>query len=290
MAADYLSYWKPATARRELREDSFLLNHSASKQYDRVARGDTVWIVTAWSGGHLVLLGPVFVDQRVDRETAVRILGTDDLWEASYHILAPAGRGARAREVDIGDLAADLRFESKKDRLDLRDPSKVAGQLQSMRRVTPASAALLRERWSEETGYADALADAWLRGHGAGFGSVESNAEVERAAVAKAGEDLRADGWAVQSVERERIGYDLLCTREGGEERHVEVKGARGPSLGFIITEGEVRRAKDDPDFWLYLVTSALGREARVHRYRADELLRTFAFVPLAYRAVPAVS
>lgn len=290
MAADYLSYWKPATVQCVLEDEGSLLNHAASEQYGRVVPGDTVWIVTAWSGGHLMLLGPMLVDERTDRETAARRLGTDDLWEASHHILAPPGREAPARDVDISDLAGDLRFESEKDRLDTGNRSKIASQLQSMRRLTPASAALLRERWGEEAGYADALADALPRvGRGTGFGSAESNAEVERAAVKRACDELQAGGWAVQSVERDRIGYDLLCTRTDGEERHVEVKGSRGPSLGFIITEGEVRRAKDDPDFWLYLVTSALDAEAQVHRYSAHELLETFTFVPLAYRAVPAV-
>jgi len=291
MPADYLSYWKRATVQRVLEEDSPLLGHAASEQYDRLAPGDTVWIVTTWSGGHLMLLGPILVDQLTDRETAARVLGTDDLWEASHHILAPSGREAPARDVDLSDIAAELRFESPRaDRLDLSDPAKVASQLQAMRRLTPASAALLRERWGEEAGYADALADAQQRGgRGAGFGSAASNAEVERAAVERARADLEADGWAVRSVERDRIGYDLLCTRAEGEERHVEVKGTRGPTLGFIITEGEVRRAEEDPDFWLYLVTSALGSDARLHRYGTDELLQTFTFVPLAYRAVPAV-
>lgn len=290
MAADYLSYWKPATVQHVLMEEGSLLNHAASEQYGRVVPGDTVWIVTAWSGGHLMLLGPILVNERTDYETAARRLGTDDLWEASHHILAPPGREVPARDVDISDLAGDLRFESKNDRLDMSNPSRVASQLQSMRRLTPESAALLRERWGEEAGYADALADARPHaGRGTGFGSAESNAEVERAAVKRVCDELHADGWAVESVERDRIGYDLLCTRNDGEVRHVEVKGTRGPCLGFIITEGEVRRAEDDPDFWLYLVTSALGSEAQVHRYRADELVQTFTFLPLAYRAVPAV-
>lgn len=290
MPADYLSYWKRSTVQRVLEDESPLLGHAASEQYGRVEPGDTVWIVTTWSGGHLMLLGPILVAQRTDRETAATLLRTDDLWEATHHILAPRGREAVARDVDLSDLAADLRFESDRDRLDTSDPPKIASQMQSMRRLTPGSAALLRERWGEEAEYPSVLLSLRERaGTSAGFGAADLNRQVEQAAVATATADLRAEGWNVESVEQDRIGYDLLCTRDDREERHIEVKGARGSGLGFIITEGEVQRAEDDPDFWLYLITDALSPEPRLRRYSAEELLRTFTFVPLAYRAVPAV-
>lgn len=242
--ADYLSYWKPSTVRDVLERQPPLLNHAASAQYGRVHPGDTVWIVTTWSGGFLVLLGPITVWQRTDQATAARILGTDDLWDAPFHILALPGRATIVREVDLSDLAPALRFDSDRDRLDVSDPSRIGSQLQSMRRLTPDAAALLRQRWGEEDEYAHALTGVRRqRGQGGGFGDPESNREVERAAIARATAALEAEGWSVESVERDRIGFDLLCTRPDGEARHVEVKGVRGSARSFIITEGELLRS-----------------------------------------------
>jgi hypothetical protein len=287
--ADYLSYWKPSTVRDALERSASLLSHAASGQYNRVEEGDTVWIVTTWSGGFLVLLGPIAVWKRTDHVTAASLLGTDDLWDAPFHIIAPPGREAVLREVDIGDLAPRLRFESDRDRLNVQDPVRIGSQLQAMRRLNPASAVLLRERWSEEDQYVETLGsirrdlDA-----GGGFGSPESNRELERAAITLATKTLENDGWIVESVERDRIGFDLHCTRAEGEQRHVEVKGTRGSDRNFIITQGEYLRSGDDPAFWLYLVTNALTANPTVHRFSREELERLFTFVPLAYRAVPA--
>lgn len=61
--------------------------------------------------------------------------------------------------------------------------------------------------------------------HGGGFGSVEHNRQVERAAVAEVRRQYERDGWSVVSVEAEKVGYDLKCAKETTEE-HVEVKGA----------------------------------------------------------------
>ena len=290
MPADYLSYWKPATVARILEEESPLLVHAASEQYGRVAPRDTVWIVTTWPGGQLMLLGRIIVHLVTDHVTAARLLGTDDLWDATYHILAVPGLAEVARDVDLTDLAPALRFESRqRDRLDLSLSTKLGSQLQSMRHLTAGSASLLRQRWGEDFEYGAAVAQVRVvpEGQGGGYGDAASNREVEQAAVTRVSADLRAEGWQVESVEQQRIGYDLLCTR-GDERRHVEVKGVRGTVTTFIITEGELLRAESDPDFWLYLVTDALGSSPRLDRLTGEALSRQFTLVPLAYRALPA--
>jgi hypothetical protein len=77
----YLAYWRPSTVREILARPRELLNHAASNQDERVKSGDTVWIVTAWPGGRLVLLGRVPVNEVGDRP-AMRRLGVKDLWKA----------------------------------------------------------------------------------------------------------------------------------------------------------------------------------------------------------------
>lgn len=62
------------------------------------------------------------------------------------------------------------------------------------------------------------------RGKGGGFGSVETNRRVEKAAIEFVRRYYEQDGWSVLSVEAEKVGYDLRCER-GEEQVHVEVKG-----------------------------------------------------------------
>jgi hypothetical protein len=140
MASTFLSYWKPATVKYTLRTarvtGDYKLIHSASNQYERVQEDDTVWIATAWKGGHLALLGPIVVGVCTSQPEAARLLGTDDLWPALYHIIAKAGTVVPIRLVDISDIAADLRFLSDRDRLEVTDGRVNAQQLQSLRKVT----------------------------------------------------------------------------------------------------------------------------------------------------------
>jgi len=120
---------------------------------------------------------------------------------------------------------------------------------------------------------------------GAGFGSPEMNKEVEARAVQHVIQLYESSGWTVISVENERCGFDLVC-KKGPREEHVEVKGARGTEKTFIITAGELRKAKEDPFFVLCLVNGVLSDRPEVSMYPRRELARQFRFEPLAYKAV----
>lgn len=119
---------------------------------------------------------------------------------------------------------------------------------------------------------------------GAGFGDPETNRQVEKAAVSFVRRLYESRGWKVRSVEREKIGYDLRCAY-GSIEEHVEVKGVQGGLPRFIITAGEVRRAKNDPAFVLFIVLSALD-DASSLRYSGKEFVGSFALKSLAFQAV----
>lgn len=122
-------------------------------------------------------------------------------------------------------------------------------------------------------------------GGGGGFGDPEQNARVERAAVSAVKRDYRARGWAVQSKESEKVGYDLLCSR-GSVVQHVEVKGISGPVCSFPITAKEKKRAEDDPAFRLIAMTNALKANRReLSKFRGSEFLRKFRFAPTNFMA-----
>lgn len=120
---------------------------------------------------------------------------------------------------------------------------------------------------------------------GFGFGNPETNRKVEIAAVSHITQWYESRGWKVESKETEKIGYDLLCMK-GSSEEHVEVKGRQGNSPSFIITAGEVKQAKSDPDFVICIVTSALKEERQTHRLTGEEFIEKYELSPIAYRAI----
>jgi hypothetical protein len=118
----------------------------------------------------------------------------------------------------------------------------------------------------------------------AGFGDPARNKEIERAAVEHVMGLLTGEGWQVKSVEDEKCGYDLQCVRHG-TEMHVEVKGIGASMVGFIITQSELHRARNDPKFALYAVTEALTERRKAHPYSGSELEAAFGFRPIQYFA-----
>lgn len=143
MSKDYISYWKPQTADRELATGG-KLRHAASNQYGRVEPGDRVWLVTV-RDGDMYLLGSILADKVTTRAAAARKLGTNDLWKARYHILSRKGSGRQIQHVPIHDLAFRLTFgvSDKPGWLDSYFGLVNPQQLQAMRILTPRSVRLL---------------------------------------------------------------------------------------------------------------------------------------------------
>jgi hypothetical protein len=118
---------------------------------------------------------------------------------------------------------------------------------------------------------------------GGGFGNSEMNRKIEQAAISCITNSYNERGWLVTSVESEKRGFDLLCTKANLQE-HVEVKGVQGDFVSFIITDGEVRQSQINENFVLYVVTSALSNPT-LHRFAAKEFHEQFALQTIAYRA-----
>lgn len=143
--AHYLVYWKP---------NDYLLewigtpnNHSASNQYDRVANGDTLWIVTSNGPDNLVLFGRQQAVEIVDHDTACRRLKTDDLWEADFHAIT-LNPEAYVYE-DISDQARRIGFQTKDDKNKNLPEGFTGRNLQRMRTLDADGIALLTEIWNK---------------------------------------------------------------------------------------------------------------------------------------------
>jgi hypothetical protein len=121
-------------------------------------------------------------------------------------------------------------------------------------------------------------------GKGGGFGSVETNRRVEKAAVEFVRRRYEEDGWSVYSVEAEKVGYDLRCEKDG-EEAHLEVKGTQADEVCFIITAAEVRNAMIDRKHLTCVVTAALTAAPKMFTYTKDDFSKKLQLDPIAFRA-----
>ncbi len=118
---------------------------------------------------------------------------------------------------------------------------------------------------------------------GSGFGDADQNKEVETASINAVIARYESEGWQVKSVERDRVGYDLHCTRKR-EVELAEVKGIAGFSQMCIVTEGERQVAAKRSGSVVWLVTAALSKP-ELHRYSGFEFLTMFELTPIQYRA-----
>jgi predicted RNA-binding protein with PUA-like domain len=86
-----------------------------------------------------------------------------------------------------------------------------------------------------------------------------TRAVVEEAAVEYVIEALSADGWTVDDVQPDRVGWDLTA-RRGDTMRCIEVKGRGTGQRAALLTANEVRAARDQPGRELALVSNALAK------------------------------
>lgn len=145
LPGQFLFYCVPEQADRDRGRT---LNHSASEQFDRLHLGDTLWTVTV-RAGRLYLMGPMTVDGKGSAAKAARFLGepAENLYEATHHVWQSRG-ATPSKEVDISAFAGRIRFQSRfNDRLQVKKTEVNPEQLQSMRRLTSQSHALLTQVW-----------------------------------------------------------------------------------------------------------------------------------------------
>ena len=107
----------------------------------------------------------------------------------------------------------------------------------------------------------NALAVVTVSDAGAGYGTPEHNWLVETAAMRAA--ITAFAGWNHSDVSDKKCGWDITF-RRGSEEVHAEVKGVSGSKPTVLLTANEWRRAADDVNWKLVIVTHALLSEPRV--------------------------
>lgn len=136
----FLQYWKNYNSAKERGTP---LDFAASAQFKKLMPGDSLWIV-ALREHKLTLLGRLVIGRIVSRKEAIKELG-EKVYDAPLVALAEPGTEQDIIESDIQEIASQLRFTSKHDRLVLPDPELTDGkQLQALRNLTDKSSKMLQ--------------------------------------------------------------------------------------------------------------------------------------------------
>jgi len=269
---DWLIYWKPTEVQEGLKNGR-PVNCIWSAQLNRVIAGDRVWIVSA-PKGRLHLYGQIVIGG----------IQPDDTSKAEANCVA--GSAQPMMEISLVEESRNLVFSSPSGHTRLRVERGLinAQQLQTMRKLSPITANLFAAKWGAgmEKGNAKSTAQEITAHNGGGFGDSEENRVVEELAVRFVTKHYQDSGWVVKSVEADKVGYDLECTKSKQTLR-VEVKGVSGGKPEFIMTKNEIAAAGTNPDFMLALVTEARSSTPRLKHYKGRELLQKFSATPIQF-------
>jgi hypothetical protein len=116
------------------------------------------------------------------------------------------------------------------------------------------------------------------------FPDQEDRDRVEDAATEKVTKEYEGQGFTVQDVSPDNLGYDLEVQDGTGKPVfHVEVKGTSSETPGYFLTRNEFERSRALDSWRLAIVTSALS-QPRMHVLTAQEMQDGFGFEPLAWR------
>ncbi|MBK6798708.1 MAG: DUF3883 domain-containing protein [Acidobacteria bacterium] len=116
-----------------------------------------------------------------------------------------------------------------------------------------------------------------------GVGDLGPNKVIEKAAIAHVTKRYHSMGYEVTSVESQKIGYDLQCTKDRSR-RHLEVKGIKNVDTNVILTSGELKVALEDNRWWLVIVTNPTSDNPEMKQYIGKDLVKKFHLEPVAYR------
>ena len=139
--AHYLVYWKPEAVASSHWPT---LQYSASKQYSKLRPGDVLWVVTSEEPNDLVLVGRQLVNRIVERDEAMRILGSPDIWPADFYAISD--NPEEKVNLDISHYAYELSFDGIVNQL----PENFSGQhLQTLRRLDFDSELIMERLWQK---------------------------------------------------------------------------------------------------------------------------------------------
>jgi hypothetical protein len=108
---------------------------------------------------------------------------------------------------------------------------------------------------------------------GAGLGRPEYNKIVQGIAIEATVNFYKKKGYKVTDVSNDNLEWDITATKSNPKQTlHIEVNGLSGTKPEILLTRNEMRKAKEDPDWKLAIVTEALKAKPQVRIYDAEEV------------------
>lgn len=291
----FTHYWSTAVCDEMYEGDweGYALEHSTGEDFTSagIVPGDAVYVVSVMKG-HVYLIGRMYVsDILFSSEEAEDLLGFE-IPEGDQHLIAEEDRATPmsfTRELDVGTVM-QLLFLSDEGPKPLKVSPHGLVDRQALRgiRELDATSATLLESVIEETDrnaqepveeIMDREMDAILERST----DEERNALVRKKAIEFVTAELTVDGKAtVTPAPGGEAGYDLLYRRKR-KESHLRVIGTPEAEVSFILQEWDFRNADHD-DLWeLIVVSDALSRTPRLHRFNADAMYDAFDIRPVRY-------
>lgn len=282
----FIHYWSPRRAGLAFSGQNTLILSLDNGWFKSLQSRDVVWIVTR--DGDSVYLVLRFEVERVKPVSShpKYAVGNSRQFRMVRALANPAmAFPPRAIRIPL-QLLRKLRFDSstENDRI-VESGSKIFElDLAAMRRLRGGTSAHLEELWASSPRNLWNQDDTQSKAGGL-FAPPEIRSKVEKAAVRHVSSWHRKRGWSVQSREKEGIGYDLECTKDG-QLRCVEVKGSSGEEDVFVLTRGEQREARENPDFLIAIAHNALDSLPKVKFVTGRKLLADYCFEPLQFLVV----
>ena len=144
MTQAWFAYWRPEDVRAL---HSPFLMHFASNKLELVDPGDTIWIVSTDYRDGLITMGYFHVTEILSWAEARRRLPYRPR-DSRFHVVVTGRAAVRAQRVSLESIFGKIRFDSPtRPRLKRERGRRVGHQLQQMRRLTPATAELVRQVW-----------------------------------------------------------------------------------------------------------------------------------------------
>jgi hypothetical protein len=106
----------------------------------------------------------------------------------------------------------------------------------------------------------DSTEDITVTARGAGSGDAYTNKVVEDAAIEAVADVYSNEGWNIEDVSMDEVGWDLTATSDAGDELKIEVKGVSGDRPQVFLTASELAAARTQSDWILVVVTRAISK------------------------------
>ena len=118
----------------------------------------------------------------------------------------------------------------------------------------------------------DPIEEITVARHGAGLGDAYTHDLIHDAALEAVDVVYSGEGWTLEDVSADALGWALRATHPSGEELKIAVKGVSGDKPKVLLTATEIKAARGETSWILVVVTRAISKP-ETWEFTADEAM-----------------